>query len=311
MAMDLRQSDYRALLMKIQAAAGTAQTLAAATDSFLVLNAEHSFSTEEVEREVDKPGHGARPFVPVGKRNTHNFDIELRGAATVGTAAPIAPILRACGFGETLTASASAVYAPVTSGFELATVAAYHAGTVYNTVDARGVISQLMFDIKNFAKAKVQLMGTGTATPVADASIPAGVDLSRFRAPVPIETETFEVDIGGKKLNTVSVALDTQATVNIYEGSESRFGFLQNFYRPTGTLRCFKEQRSNFHPENLHLASTVQAAYLEIVGGGEKLRVDMPKIQLGNAKHVDIDGIAGWEIPFKCIAPFTLSFLAP
>ena len=46
------------------------------------------------------------------------FEVELAGSGSAGTAPAWGPIIRACGFSETISASTSVTYAPVSSSFE-------------------------------------------------------------------------------------------------------------------------------------------------------------------------------------------------
>lgn len=315
MAMDLQKVDLRGLVAKIQAVAGTPETLNVADDGVLAIETNPSFKVDELERSIDRPGHGARPYVNVKRRCEYEFGLELRGAATPGDAAPIGTILRACGFAQTLDPGVSAIYNLVTGNFEMITINGYAAGEVVHGMDARGAVTQIEMSVRNFAKAQAMVLAlppTGVDV-IEDITLPA-IDYSDFQAPVPIETESFEVDIGGTKLNTISVTVDTGAQVEIYEGSESRFVFLREFYRPSGTIRVFKEQRSTFNPEDIALAHGVQDVYATIAGGGEIVRLDLRGVQLTVPTRSDQDGIAAWDIPFKATGSTTtncmsLSFL--
>lgn len=313
MALDIQQSNLRALLIAMQAAAGVPTVLAPATDGMLVLEGDYSFSTDELERKLDKSGHGADPYVNIKRRSQFKGKVELRGAAAVGTAAPIGRILRACGFGETLTAATSAVYALVSSGYEMVTLAGYNSGSLIAGNDARGALTKIDLSIRQFATADFDLLGLPGAVVVSDAALPAAV-LTAFQAPVAIETETFAVSIGATSLDAISISVDTGAQAEIYEGANSRFTRLKQMYKPSGTIKIFKEQRADFNPEAIALANTLQDVFATITGGGETLRLDLRSVQLGVAKQVDQDGIVAWEIPFKAMGTtptncLSLSFL--
>lgn len=309
MAMDLQTANQRALLIAEQTVEGTGEVLAPATDGVIVLNGQFRMQTDELERQIDKAGHGARPHVNVKRRCSYTGGIELRGANTVGDAAPIGTILRACGFQEALTPATSAIYSLITSGFEFFTLGGYDSGSLVSGIDARGALTRISMDIRNFAQAEFNILALPGVTPISDAAV-ADPTLTAFQSPVPIETESFEVDIGGTKLNAISLNVDTNAQVEIYEGSEKRFVYLRQLYAPSGTLRVFKEQRATFHPENVALAHTLQDVYAEIVGGGETFRLDLDSVQLGMATPVDQDGLSGWDIPFKTIGSSKTNALA-
>jgi hypothetical protein len=312
MAMDLQQSDVRGLVAAIQAAAGTPTALVPATHGVLAISGQYRYQTDELEREIDRPGHGARPFVNIKRRCNFEFGMELRGHATPGTAAPIGTILRGCGFAQNLVATESAIYSLVNSGHEMLTVDGYEAGSVAHGHDVRGVVTRVEMSIRNFAKAQVTLLGLPPVPPdlpIEDAALP-NIVYTAFQAPVPIETETFEVDIDGVKLNAISLMVDTNAQVEIYEGSEARFVHQAQKYRPSGTLRVFKEQRADFNPEDIAGQHLQQPLYAQIVGGGEILRLDLAGVQLGNATPSDEGGIAAWDIPWKAVGTSLTDCLA-
>lgn len=315
MALDIVYTDARAMLAEIQAAAGTAETLVPAEDAHLVTGLEAMYEAGELEREIDYPGHGAKEHVLIERLLRFKFGVELRGAQTVGNASPLGRLLRGAGFGQALTPATSAIYSLVTSGHELLTMAGYSHGSLKSARDARGVLTSIELSTDNFAKGQMEFIGVATASPISDASVPGTVDISAFQAPVAIETESFEVDIDGTELSAQSLTINTNAQIKLYHSSRERFVFQQQRYRPTGTLRVFKETRAAFDPEAIALALTKLPVFAEIVGGGETLRLDMPAVQFGMPKEIDIDGLAGWELPFKAVGTsatncLALSFLA-
>jgi len=316
MALDIQQSNLRALLIAMQAVAGTPTVLDPATDGMLVLEGDYAFSTDELERKLDKAGHGADPFVNIKRRSQFKGKIELRGASVVGVAAPIGRILRACGFGEVLVPVGppkSTTYTLVTSGYEMVTLGGYNSGSLITGQDARGALTKIDLSIRQFATADFDLLALPGAVAVSDAALPSAV-LTAFQSPVAIETETFALTVGATSLDAISISVDTGAQAEIYEGANSRFTRLKQMYKPSGTIKIFKEQRAAFNPEAIALAHTLQDIFATITGGGETLRLDLRSVQLGMAKQVDQDGVVAWEIPFKAMGTtptncLTLSFL--
>ena len=159
MATDYRTSNQRLMLAAIQAVAGTPTTLVAATHSQLVLDGKFSFETDKLERAIDLTGHGSRPFLNVKRRAMFAGGCELRGHATIGNAAPIGPLLRGCGFSQTLSGGVSATYALVTTGHEMLTIRGYDSGQAVTGIDSRGVLKKLMFKVREYAKAEFEIMG--------------------------------------------------------------------------------------------------------------------------------------------------------
>lgn len=391
MATDYRTSNQRLCLAAIQAVAGTPTTLSASSHSQLVLDGKFSFETDQLERTIDLAGHGARPFLNVKRRAMFAGGMELRGNSTIGNAAPIGPMLRACGFSQTLSGGTSATYALVTTGHEMITIRGYDSGQAVTGIDARGVLKKLMFKIKDYSKAEFEIMGlppvkgtavgattdnagyaiaattitlasagagsilagdyvrfagqttsylvaTGDASvanggtielaaPGLVAAIPASataitvcepviVDLdtpsgtfSAFQAPVALETETMQVLIGSTELNATNVDIDTGAEVEIYEGSRERSVRQKTLYKPSGTLTVTKEYRSDFDPEMLALANTLQDFIVKVNGGGELQTWTLKGTQLGIPKLASVDELAHWEIPFTSTGTTTVDCL--
>jgi len=91
------------LAAKIESVEGTAETLAAA-DALLCSNP--TFGPDTPMGERDPVSASMSPFASVpGKRSaTMEFDIELKASGTAGTAPALGKLLKACGFGETISA---------------------------------------------------------------------------------------------------------------------------------------------------------------------------------------------------------------
>jgi len=159
MATDYQTSNQRLCLAAIQAVAGTPTTLVAATHSQLILDGKFSFETGKLERTIDIAGHGGKPFLNVKRRAMFAGGMELRGNSTIGSAAPIGPMLRACGFSQTLSGGTSATYALVTTGHEMVTIRGYDSGQAVTGIDARGVLKKLTFKIRDYSKADFEILG--------------------------------------------------------------------------------------------------------------------------------------------------------
>jgi hypothetical protein len=105
----------RLLLAKKEDTYGTAPTLAG-SDALLVSNLEVSpLEVELLDRELIRPYFGNSQKV-VGQRMVSvSFDVEIAGSGTAGTVPRWHDILRACGFGEGISAGVSVTYTPASS----------------------------------------------------------------------------------------------------------------------------------------------------------------------------------------------------
>src|SRR5437879_1663299 len=104
------------LLAKIEVTVGTDPVPAAALNSMLARAiTPQPVMAEFAERSNIRPYFGTNGQVAVAQHSECELEVELASSGAAGTAPAWGPLLQACGFSETLTASTSAVYAPVTS----------------------------------------------------------------------------------------------------------------------------------------------------------------------------------------------------
>lgn len=132
------------LLAKIETTYGTDSVPVAGTDAVFLRGAP-DFGFDRL-RMIQRPGIKGTlgPFQSVygGALKAVRFDVELKGSGTAGTAPEIGPLLRACGLGETVVASTSVTYAPVSTGFESVTLYFFEFGRVRHILlGCRGTLS--------------------------------------------------------------------------------------------------------------------------------------------------------------------------
>jgi hypothetical protein len=297
--MPLRLFDQRTILVKVEVTYGTDVVPAVGTDAMLTFEGSVAFEADKLERKQDRAFFGGDPFVLVGKRAIVEFDFEMLGHATPGTAAPIGPVLRACGHGQTLSPGVSATYAPVSSGFASATIYFWHADRLFEIVGARGTIDWSI-GVKGYPKGRAKFVGLiDTSTPTQ--SSPGAVTLTAFQVPPVVETETLLVTVGGTTLNAIGVEFSQNADIKIFEGSELR-EVTQVERMPNGVLRVFDDlaSLSTFNPWNIANASTDQAIEVTVSGtAGKIVRLQVPVAQLEYPRVENVDGVIVWAIPFN------------
>lgn len=207
-------------------------------------------------------------------------------------------LYKVCGHSETLSAGVDAVYAPISKTFSSATVDFYWAGVKFRMTGARGSID-FDFSIKGYAKGTISL--TGLLTAPTDGEAPGGIDWSAFQTPLPIETESWEVVVGGVNVCAQQLTLSAGSTVNLIECSEGREVVIAN-RTPSGTLRVLKDATlATWNPWAIAEAQNVVTLVNSITGTAGK-QLTMPiRAQLEYPKPTDIDGMAGFEIAFAAV----------
>lgn len=212
------------LLIKLQPVAGTDALPTAAANAIMAMNiSAQPVSAEFAKRNNIKPYLGNMGSVPVAIHAEVSFEVELAGAGAAGTAPKYGPLLRGCSFSETLTASVSAVYAPVTNSQEAVTIYYNLDGVLCKMTDAKGTVS-FELNAKSIPVMKYKFIGL-YSTPV-DATVPASVDYSGFKDPVAVNkanTPTASLHGFNGKVKSISVDMANQLSyrnlIN-YEGIE-------------------------------------------------------------------------------------------
>lgn len=175
---------------------------------------------EDKSRDLDLPYFGAQPTVPNGLHAKITFKVELAPSGTPGTAPAWGPILRACGVAQTIVASTSVTYNPVTAGHESVTIYLYIGATLYRILGARGTCT-LTVGAQDIPMLAFEL--TGLFTTPAEGARPTPVLTAWQRPLVASMARTPVFTVAGTALVLRSLALDfgNQVETRFLIGSES------------------------------------------------------------------------------------------
>lgn len=94
-----------------------------------------------VSRELDKQNSGADQEIPVDCYAMIEFDVELVGSGTLGTAPAYGKLLRACRCLETITAGTSVVYTPYRASTTSLSFRFWLDGNLHSLLGARGTFT--------------------------------------------------------------------------------------------------------------------------------------------------------------------------
>lgn len=127
------------LLAKIETAYGTDPTLTGAANAMLAQNITISpMDGQDLSRNLILPYMGNQPTIPTGIMVGIEFDTELAGSGTAGTAPAWGPLMRACGAAEVIVATTSVTYSPITNTMESAYLKLWMGGTLHAAKGVRG-----------------------------------------------------------------------------------------------------------------------------------------------------------------------------
>ena len=131
----------RLIQVKKESTYGTDST-PAGTDALLVRNLEITpIEADVVSRDLIRNYLGNSPQLLANTRASITFQVELAGSGTAGTAPRYGAILQACGLSETIVASTSVTYAPVSSSFSSATIYFNNDGIRHILTGCRGTFT--------------------------------------------------------------------------------------------------------------------------------------------------------------------------
>ena len=137
-----QKTSQRILLAKEETTYGTDPTPTGAANAILVRSLEISpFQSDAVERELIRGYMGNYEVLHAGQRCEVTIEVEMAGSGAAGTAPAFGPLLKACGNSETISASTSVTYAPVSSGFDSVTIYFFLDDVLQKITGARGSFS--------------------------------------------------------------------------------------------------------------------------------------------------------------------------
>ncbi len=197
------------LAAKIETTEGTAETLAGA-DAFLGAN--YKFTPNVAMGERPNVSASLSPWSPIpGSRSAKmEFDVELKGSGTKGTAPALGKLLQACGFGETVTASTSVTYNPASTNIKSITIASYEDGVIKKMWGARGNVS---IKLEDGSPGWLHFEFTGADFSVEDGSmLSSGVSYESTK-PIPFLAATLTIDSYAALIGTLEINMNNTVTL--------------------------------------------------------------------------------------------------
>ena len=185
----------RTILVKLETSYGADPTPTGAANAILVKNL--TVTPQEVNlvsRDTVRPFFGNFQNIAASICAKVDFEVEVAGSGTAGTAPGYGVLLRGCGLSETVSAGVSVTYQPVSSAFDSVTVYFNVDGVLHKMLGARGTVSMSMtvFGIPTY-----KFSFTGIYSAVTDTAAPT-VTLTAFQSPLAVNnTNTAGLTLHG------------------------------------------------------------------------------------------------------------------
>lgn len=290
----------QAIYAAVEATAGTAETLVGA-DVVQVQNL--TFNPAEqvrmIEREIIRSSLNPEQAVYGGSLMSFQFDVEMKGSGAAGTAPRLGALLQACGMDETVVASTSVTYNPLSDlSAHVTCTIGYKEGGNYR--QAKGCMGTVSIACVAGEYAKLTFNMTGKIESEAVAAAPT----ASFESTVPPAFLGATFVIGAFAAPVESVNLDMQNTVTPGIDPNNADGF-STFVRITarntvGTVNPEKELISAKDYVAELRAGTSQAIQTGVIGGtgGNQWALAMPTCYFREAGGGDRDELMTWELGF-------------
>ena len=278
------------LLFKIQPTSGVDATPTAALNAILCRGiTPQPLMANFAERDNVRPYFGQNGKVLTDMHSECEFEVELAGAGAAGTAPKWGPLLRACGFAETITAATDVKYNPITANQEMLSGYYFIDGLRFKMLDCKGNVT-FTANAKGIPMAKLRMIGL--YSPVTDTAIPAGADYSGFTAPLAVNrlnTPSWSLHGYTGAMEALSIDAGNEVIYRNLVGSESVY---IRDRKMTGSISMEMTSVADKDWFAAIIANT--KAPLSITHGttaGNIVVIDAPKVQLTDPQLADSEGI--------------------
>lgn len=289
----------RLILVKKETTYGTDST-PAGTDALLVRNLDITpIEADLVSRDLIRPYLGNSPSLIAQSRVSITFQVELAGSGTAGTAPRYGAILQACGMSETIVASTSVTYAPVSSAFSSATIYFNNDGILHKATGCRGTFT-LNCEVGQIPTIDFTMIGVYNAP--TDTAAPA-VTYSAQASPLIFKqgnTSSFQFFSYAGCLQSVSFDMANETVYRELVGCTKEV--LITNRAPAGTVMI--EAVALATKDYFNIAQTETLGNLTFLHGttaGNRVTLTASQCDVSNPSYGDQDGVQMLNIPYVAV----------
>ena len=288
----------KVLLAKIETTYGVDPTPTGAADAVLGKDVKISpMEGQDISRELDLAFMGAEPTIPANTFAKISFKVELSPNGAAGVAPAWGPLLRACGCAQTIVASTSVTYNPISLSHESITLWFVIGSTLFKVPGARGT-AKVTIGAQGIPYIEFEF--TGLFTVPAEGSRPTPTLTAWKKPSVASKTNTPVFTIGGTSLVMRQFAMDlgNQIETRFLINSES---VMLVDRAETIDVTVEAEPLTTINPFQLAVNQTQTPVIVQHgVTAGSRITINAPLAQVQRPTGVEENqGIAEW--PLKLI----------
>lgn len=282
------------LLCKIEATEGVDAVPTGAVNAVLTHNLEiTALEGSVVERETDRPTLGNDLSFHVGTHVKCSFEVEFAGSGALGVAPAYGPVLRASSLAQTVVASTSVEYTPVSSNDESCTMYIHLDGQKHAMVGAKGNWG-FTLSPEGIPRFKFDFIGlwvdpVSVVDPVADTSA--------FKVPLAVtNANTPTLTLHGATYNVSDFSYDHANSVK-YRNVIGQEAVITTDRKPKGSVTIDAPVLSDKNWfVDIKANDTGAVNLVHGVSDGGILQVDFPIVQMLNPSYVNEDDIRGLKM---------------
>lgn len=292
--MATRRWKKLAALLKIETIYGT-DAVPTGLANFIQLSdaAFTPLAGDEEARNLLQPKLGHQGVSLTGEYGQFDFSVEIAGSGVAGTAPAWGPLLRACGFGEVITAATDVQYDLIHDAFESATIY-YNADKVNHILlGCRGTVSLSMAP-KRIPKFRFSVKGlVGTIT---DQALPA-VDQTKWVKALVVNKANTTMSLHGWSAIAESLDVNTGSQANKLDYiGEELVDIGDRAATGTTVVKATSLAEVNWFAITKSEALGALAAQHGKVAGNI-VKLDSDAVQLGRPTEGNTNGIRNYSIP--------------
>jgi hypothetical protein len=288
------------VLAKIESPYGTDGTPTPAANALLVKDVDLKIQGDAVERDFIKASLSMAQFVRGMKWAEVSFKTELKGSGSRGTLPSWGwegVLFRACAMSEAVTPATSIIYAPVSTGFESATLYIYKDGIFHKLLGCRGSF-KLSLEVGKYIEAQWTFKGLYAAA--TDATPTA----QTFSSVIPVTLLSAGMTIGAYAAVATKMELDINNSVALSKNMNATNGVTEAIItgrRPQGSVDPNTVLEATYGFWTAWAAATAVALNVGPVGSssGNIITIAAPKLQYKDITYGDQDGILKYNVPFE------------
>ncbi|MCH8500152.1 MAG: hypothetical protein LAT63_16895 [Marinobacter sp.] len=287
----------RLVLAAIESTYGTDPGLTPVANAILTRTVQVTpLAGDDIDRPLLRAYYGNSQSIAGEKHVELTMEVELAGSGAAGTAPAWGPLLRACGFGETVDAGVDVTYNPVTGGEESISCWIHRDGVLHKFTGGRGSVS-FNLGVNNIPYMTFTFLGLlGT---ISNEAMPTTADYTAFQVPLPVTNEyTSTLSLHGALVSFSQLNIDVavEAVKHQVVGAASSIMIVDR--APSGTavieepalatLDLYTKARDAALGELTLTHGTTPGNIIEIVA---------PKTANGSPTEQDLNGVQMLSVP--------------